>query len=93
MNGGGIFVKANKQNVNAVVLKLNSVFASGWNNIIADAATKPALAAVIPSREARTARYFFRLLQNRVTKNIKNVPGRKIPRADINAPNNSPAIP
>ena len=51
--------------------------------MIAEAATRPALAAVIPSNEARTPRYFFKLVQNRITKNMRNVPGRNIPIADM----------
>ena len=60
---------------------------------MADAATRPALAAVIPSSEARTALYFFKLLQIRITKNIRKVPGRKIPIDDMIAPVSVPAIP
>ena len=61
--------------------------------MIADADTSPALAAVIPSSDALTALYFFRLLQNLIAKNMRKVPGKKMPIADIIAPASEPAIP
>ena len=93
INPEGIFVKVSKANVPKVKAYVARVLSKGWNKKIAAAATRPALAAVIPSREARTALNFFRLSQNLITKKIKNVPGRKIPAADIKAPAIWPPIP
>jgi len=93
IRGDGNFVNASRQKVIMVAVKFNTVFSNGWNRIIADAATSPALAAVIPSSDARTALYFFRLLQKRITKKVRKVPGKKIPAADIIAPPIAPAMP
>jgi hypothetical protein len=93
INGVGMRVKVSRQNVIIVVAKLSTVLSRGWNKMIAEADTRPALAAVIPSREARTPLYFFKVVQNRITKNIRKVPGRKIPIADINAPKIIPGVP
>ena len=93
MSGEGILVKISRAKVAMVTLKFRNVFERGWNRIIAEVMTSPELAAVMPSREARTARYFFKLSQKRITKKIKNVPGKKIPMADINAPTISPPGP
>ena len=59
----------------------------------AAAATNPALAANIPSKDARIGLNFLRLSQTRIIKNIKNVPGKKMPAADIIAPSNFPMMP
>ena len=77
---------ASKQNVPIVNPKFVNVFSKGWNKMIAAAATNPALAAKIPCKDARIGLNFLRLSQIRIMKNIKNVPGRKMPAADMNAP-------
>ncbi len=92
IKGGGILVKVRRPK-SISLAKFKNVFERVEILITADADTNPELAAVIPSSDALTARYFFRLSQNRITKKIKNVPGRKIPRADISAPIISPPVP
>lgn len=69
---------------------LISVSSRGWYKRIAAAATNPELAALIPSSEALTGLNFLRLSQIRMTKNIRNVPGKKIPKAEMNPPMISP---
>ena len=57
-------------------------------NIRITAATvRPTLAALIPSNEARTPRYFLSSFQKRYTKNIKKVPGRKMATEETKLPN------
>ena len=89
----GSLVKAIKQKVPMVKAMLRTVFSKGWNNRMAPAATSPALAALMPSNEARMGRNAFKLAQRRIIKKIKNVPGKNIPPADIIAPKILPPTP
>ena len=86
-------VNAVKQNVPMVKPKLRKVFSKGWNNKMAAAITKPAFAALMPSREARIGLNFFRLSQIRIIKKIRKVPGKKSPAADMMLPKICPPNP
>ena len=56
-------------------------------------AIRPVAAALMPSSEARTTRYCLSWFQKRYTKNIRNVPGRKMPAVATKLPSNCPAMP
>ena len=87
IRGGGIFVYFSAQAVPAMNDTFKIFGARGSKSNMAAAITIPELAAMIPSREAFTTRYFFNDSQKRIMKNIRKVPGRNIPAAAHSAPN------
>lgn len=93
INGAGTLVNVNKPKVATTMDILIKFVSIGPNRISPAATTIPALAALMPSSEAFTTRYFLRSSQNRIIKKMRKVPGKKIPAEAIKPPRISPQTP
>ena len=68
-------------------------FSMGSKSKKAPAMTSPALAPFIPSKDAFIGRYFLSCSQKRITKKIKNIPGKKTAIEAVKPPSIPPKIP